>query len=101
MVEHHIVCGRSRFDSSAVHQRENGMIDLNVMSDAAEYLKTYYSEPDRKCIYILYEFAKGTNDNKTLIIIHKRYKKGWGQPTSYGYADLAVLAERYRNETHN
>lgn len=73
------------------------MFDATVFRDAGEYLKVYYSDPDSKCLSILYEFTKGSNNDRTIITIHKRMENGWGQPTSYSYLDLAVLAEKYRN----
>lgn len=74
------------------------MIDPKVLRDASEYLKDFYSEPDRKCLDILYQFTKGSNDDRTMIIIHKRYDKNWGQPTSYSYLDLAICADTYRRK---
>lgn len=74
------------------------MFDATVFRDASEYLKVYYSDPDRKCLGILYEFTKGSNDDRTMILVHKRMEDGWGQPTSYSYLDLAALAELMKNE---
>ena len=72
------------------------MIEPNVMRDAAEYLKNYYSDPDRKCLDILFEFRRSIGmTNDTIIVIHKRMEKGWGQPTSYSYEDLTRIAKSY------
>ena len=72
------------------------MIDPIVMRDAAEYLKKYYSDPDRKCLDILFEFRRCVGmTNDTIIVIHKRMENGWEQPTSYSYEELTIIARTF------
>lgn len=68
-------------------------MDPDVLRDASEYLKEYYSDSDRKCKDILYEFRRKVGVDGTLIVIHKRYENGWGQPTSYSYEDLQRVSK--------
>jgi len=74
-------------------------MDPDVLRYASKFLKEYYSNSDRKCKDILYEFRQKVGEDGTLIVIHKRFENGWGQPTSYSYEELKKVS-KFKNARH-